>query len=190
MDEYSTPAIEGVMREAIQDDTSVAVDSVLLDANRGDRCATRWPAEWCGCAHSYGGRRHRRDRGRHQAARRRNYGRHVRQHPQPGLVDESERRAFRLARQRGQHWRLPVQGGDQGGTLATIPIIDSSTVPAKTLILVDAADFVSVGGGAPRFEMSDSALRCILKTPTPAELVAAGSPGVVAAPQRSLFQTD
>ena len=33
MDEYSTPAIEGVVREAIQDDTSVAVDSVLLDAN-------------------------------------------------------------------------------------------------------------------------------------------------------------
>ena len=33
MDDTRTPAIEGVVREAIQDDTSVAVDSVLLDAN-------------------------------------------------------------------------------------------------------------------------------------------------------------
>ena len=37
--------------------------------------------------------------------------------------------------------------------------------------------------------MSDSATLHLEDT-APAELVAAGSPGVVAAPQRSLFQTD
>ena len=33
MDEHSIPAIEGILREAIQLDTSVATDSVLIDAN-------------------------------------------------------------------------------------------------------------------------------------------------------------
>ena len=33
MNDHSTPAIEGLIREAIQVDTSVAIDSVLLDAN-------------------------------------------------------------------------------------------------------------------------------------------------------------
>src|SRR5262249_21264083 len=75
------------------------------------------------------------------------------------------------------------------GTLANIPIIDSSTITAKTVILMDAADFVSVGGGAPRFDMSDSATIHMEDT-TPLELVGTGSPGTVASPQRSLFQTD
>jgi HK97 family phage major capsid protein len=33
MDEHSIPAIEGVLREAVQEDTAIAIDSVLLDAN-------------------------------------------------------------------------------------------------------------------------------------------------------------
>ena len=33
MDEHSVPAIEGLLREAIQDDTTVAIDTVLIDAN-------------------------------------------------------------------------------------------------------------------------------------------------------------
>src|SRR5262249_58307849 len=33
MGDHSVPAIEGLIRQAIQDDTSVAVDSVLIDAN-------------------------------------------------------------------------------------------------------------------------------------------------------------
>jgi hypothetical protein len=55
------------------------------------------------------------------------------------------------------------------------------------MILVDAADFVVVGGDAPRMEMSDQATLHMEDT-TPLELVA--SPSTVAAPQRSLFQTD
>ena len=45
------------------------------------------------------------------------------------------------------------------GTLGNIPYIDSATIPSKTMILVDAADFVVIGGGAPRMEMSDQAPR-------------------------------
>jgi len=83
---------------------------------------------------------------------------------------------------------FPFRDEIRGGTLNTIPIIDSATVPAKTLILVDAADFVVVGGGAPRMEISDQATLHMEDT-TPLDLVS-GSPGTAASPQRSLFQTD
>src|SRR5215831_10715355 len=33
MGDHSVPAIEGLIRQAIQDDTSVAIDTVLLDSN-------------------------------------------------------------------------------------------------------------------------------------------------------------
>jgi hypothetical protein len=75
------------------------------------------------------------------------------------------------------------------GSLLNIPIIDSATVTSKTVILVDAADFVTAGGQGPRFELSDSATLHMEDT-TPLELVGTGSPGTVASPQRSLFQTD
>jgi hypothetical protein len=74
------------------------------------------------------------------------------------------------------------------GTLNNIPIIDSATVPSKTVILVDAADFVVMPGEAMRFEISDQATLHMEDT-TPLDLVS-GSPGTVASPQRSLFQTD
>jgi hypothetical protein len=82
---------------------------------------------------------------------------------------------------------FPFRDEIKAGTLATIPYIDSANVPSKTMILVDAADFVVVGGDAPRMEMSDQATLHMEDT-TPLELVA--SPSTVAAPQRSLFQTD
>jgi hypothetical protein len=83
---------------------------------------------------------------------------------------------------------FPFAAEVAAGNLRGVPIIDSGTVPAKTVILVDAADFVVVGGEAPRFEISDQATLHMEDT-APADLVA-GSPGTVASPQRSLFQTD
>jgi hypothetical protein len=74
------------------------------------------------------------------------------------------------------------------GTLNNIPIIDSATVTPKTVILADAADFVTMGGDSVRFDISDQATLHMEDT-APADLVS-GSPGVVASPQRSLFQTD
>jgi hypothetical protein len=74
------------------------------------------------------------------------------------------------------------------GTLNGIPLIDSATVTAKTMILVDAADFVVVGGEAPIMTTSDQAT-LHMEDSAPLDLVS-GSPGTVASPQRSLFQTD
>ena len=65
-------------------------------------------------------------------------------------------------------------------------VIDSGTVPVGTVGMVDAADFVSVGAEAPRFEISDQATLHMEDT-TPLPIVDGGTP---AAPVRSLWQTD
>jgi HK97 family phage prohead protease/HK97 family phage major capsid protein len=187
MDEHSIPAIEGLLREAIQQDTSVAVDSVLIDANPAT--VVRPPGLLNGVA-----------------ALTATAGGGI-----AGLVGDIKALISALVASTYGNIRNPVwlmNPGDvlsaslvsapntgifpfrdeiRGGTLNTIPIIDSATVPSKTMILVDAADFVVVGGEAPRMEMSDQATLHMEDT-TPLELVA--SPSTVAAPQRSLFQTD
>jgi hypothetical protein len=54
---------------------------------------------------------------------------------------------------------------------------------------VDAADFIIIEGGAPRFDVSDQATLHLEDT-TPLAIGTAGAPATVAAPVRSLFQTD
>jgi HK97 family phage prohead protease len=189
MEDASTPAIEGVIREAIQDDTSVVVDSILIDANaatvirpagllNGVAALTATTGGGLNAlvgdilqlvgaitTASYGNIRNL-----------------------VWLVNPAQVLSASLtgAAATGVY---PFKEEISRGTLANIPFIDSATVPAKTMILVDAADFVSIGGGAPRFDISDSATIHMEDT-SPAELVGTGSPGTVASPQRSLFQTD
>jgi hypothetical protein len=188
MSDHSIPAIEGVLRDAVQTDTTVAVDSVLIDANPAT--AVRPPgllngvtvttataggglAALIGDIKSLIG-----------ALTTATYG-NVRtpawlMNPTDvlgaGLVSAVNTGIF------------PFKDEVARGVLATIPIIDSATVPAKTMILIDAADFVVVGAEAPRFELSDQAT-LHMEDSVPLDLVS-GSPGVVASPQRSLFQTD
>jgi hypothetical protein len=187
MDEHSIPAIEGLLREAIQQDTTVAVDSVLIDANPATVVR---PA---GLLNGVGGLTATAGGGI------------------AAIVGDIKALVGAIVASTYGNLRSPVwlmNPGDllsaslltaantgifpfrdeiRGGTLNTIPIIDSATIPSKTMILVDAGDFVVVGGGAPRIEMSDQATLHMEDT-TPLELVA--SPSTVAAPQRSLFQTD
>ena len=58
-----------------------------------------------------------------------------------------------------------------------------------TVIAIDAADFVSVGGEGPRFEISDQATLHFEDT-APADIVSGASPGTAATPVKSLWQTD
>jgi hypothetical protein len=69
------------------------------------------------------------------------------------------------------------------------PVIISGTVTAGMVILIDAADFVVIEGGAPRFDVSDQAV-LVYDDTAPAALGTTGSPAVVGAPARSLWQTD
>jgi hypothetical protein len=84
---------------------------------------------------------------------------------------------------------FPFRDEVRAGSMSGWPIIDSGHVPAGTVIALDAADFVSVGAEAPRFEVSDQATLHMEDT-NPAQIGTVGTPGVVAAPTRSMFQTD
>jgi len=75
------------------------------------------------------------------------------------------------------------------GRFRGYPLFQSTTVPAGTVFLVDAADFFSATGDTPVFNASDTATLHMEDT-TPLAIGTAGSPNTVAAPVRSLYQTD
>lgn len=193
LDEYSIPAIEGVLRDALQVDTAVAVDTILIDAN---------PATVIRPAGLLNGL--------------------TTQTPTPlgtgnqpvltALVGDLNVLIGALAQStkgniRSPVWLLnpqevlgaslalsalgdfPFRDEIARGTLNNIPFIDSTVVPRNTVILIDAADFVVVGAEGIRMDLSDQATIHMEDT-SPTDLVGVGSPPVVAAPQRSLFQTD
>jgi HK97 family phage major capsid protein/HK97 family phage prohead protease len=84
---------------------------------------------------------------------------------------------------------FPFRAEIDSGTLISYPVITSPTVTAGMIILVDAADFVSLSGDDPRFEVSDQATLHMEDT-TPLAIGTPGAPNTVAAPVRSMFQTD
>jgi HK97 family phage prohead protease/HK97 family phage major capsid protein len=77
----------------------------------------------------------------------------------------------------------------EAGSKFGVRFIVSATCPAGRVIAVDTADFATAQGDAPRFAVSTDATLHEEDT-TPLALSATGSPNVVAAPMRSLFQTD
>lgn len=188
MSEHSSPAIEGLIRDAIQQDTSVAIDSILLDANAStavrpagilNGVAATTATAGGGFAAVVGDLR-----ALTGALTTNTYG-NIRN--PAWLMNPTDVNVAKLtvAPNSGIFpWREELNAGTFNG----YPVIDSGTVPPKTVILIDAADFVSVGGGAPRMELNDSATLHMEDT-TPTDL-ATGSPATVASPQRSLFQTD
>jgi HK97 family phage prohead protease/HK97 family phage major capsid protein len=187
MGDHSVPAIEGLIREAIQQDTQVAIDSVLLDANAATTIRPAGLLNGVGATTATAGGGIAALVGDItaliNAISTSTYG-NIRNLVWLANQTDLLRASLLTATNTGI---FPFRDEIRGGTLNGIPIIDSATVTAKTLILVDAADFVVVGGEAPRMEMSDQATLHMEDT-TPLDLVA--SPSTVAAPQRSLFQTD
>jgi HK97 family phage major capsid protein len=188
MNDHSIPAIEGLLREAVMVDTSVAIDNVLIDANPA---TTIRPA---GLLNGVAGLTPTAGGGLNaltgdlklltQGLVAGTYG-NVRNPVwlmNPGdLISASLTSAANTG-------IFPFRDEIKGGTLGGIPFVKSVTMPTHQMVLVDAADFVVVGGDAPRLEISDQATLHLEDT-TPLDLVA-GSPGVVASPQKSLFQTD
>jgi HK97 family phage major capsid protein/HK97 family phage prohead protease len=188
MAEHSTPAIEAVLRQAIVEDTSVAIDTILLDATAAS--ATR-PAGLrngvTGATATTGG-------------------------GLAALVGDVKALAGALITGSNGHLRDPVwimnpiqvlsiqfqtnatgqfifQDEIAQGRFRGYPLYQSTTVPSGTVLLLDAADFFSATGDAPVFNASDTATLHMDDT-TPLALSAAGAPNTVAAPIRSLYQTD
>lgn len=186
--EHSNPAIEGLIRSAIQEDTSVALDSVLLDATAATSIRPAGlRAGVAGLTATAGG-------------------------GFTALVGDVKQLLGALVTGSNGNLRQPVwimnptqaisisltqnAGGDfpfkqeiNNNALMGYPVIVSSNVPAGTVILVDAADFCWIEGSAPRFDLSDQAV-LVYDDTAPAALGATGSPNVVGAPARSLWQTD
>jgi HK97 family phage prohead protease len=188
MADHSIPAIEGVLRQAIQEDTAISLDSVLLDNNPA---TTIRPAGILngvtpvgataggGIAAVVGDIKNMIG-----ALVTATYG-NIRS--PAWLMNPADMLSASLV-SAPNTGVFPFKDEVGRGTLNNIPIIDSATVPPKTVILVDAADFVVMQADAMRFEISDQATLHMEDT-SPADLVS-GSPGTVASPQRSLFQTD
>jgi HK97 family phage major capsid protein len=184
--EHSIPAIEGLLRTFISEDTEVAVDTVLVDANAATAIRPAGLRNGVtGLTATTGG-------------------------GFAALVGDIKAMISVLAAAnalRNPVWIMhptqatsisltatangvfPFKAEIDGKMLQGYPTIISSTIPAGTLILLDAADFVSVSGDEPRFEVSDQATLHFEDT-TPQQIGTVGTPNVVAAPARSMFQTD
>ena len=156
IDEHSIPAIQALLRDAIQQDTAVALDAILLDANASS--TIRPPGLLngvSGLTPTAGG-------------------------GFTALVGDIKQLTNALltgtaGNVRSPVWLMnPIQANSIGliaapstgvfpfaaeinsGRLGGWPVIVSGTVPATTVIVLDAADFVSVSEG-PMFRVSDQA---------------------------------
>jgi HK97 family phage major capsid protein/HK97 family phage prohead protease len=187
LDEHSIPAIEGLLRNAIQEDTAVALDSILLDTNPAttvrpagllNGVTPLTPVAGGGFDALVGDLKAL--TGQLLTATLGNVRAPV------FLMNPQQVQSISLTNVYGN---FPFKDEVARGTLLGWPIIDSGTVPLGTVIALDAADFLTVGGDAPRFEITDQATLHEEDT-TPLAIGTAGTPAVVAAPVRSLWQTD
>jgi HK97 family phage prohead protease len=188
MDIHSIPAIAALLRDAIQMDTTVAVDSVLIDATAASAIRPAGLLNSISALTATAGGGFAAVVGDVKqltgALTTATYGN---TRSLTWLMNPTNINSLKLtvATNTGVFpWRDELERG----TLNGYPVVDSATVPANTVILIDAADFVVAAGDGPTFAASDQATLHMEDT-TPLDLVA-GSPGVVASPQRSLFQTD
>jgi HK97 family phage major capsid protein len=188
--EHSTPAIEGLIRQAIVEDTSVAIDTILLD---GTAATTTRPAGLRAgvaavTATAGGGLTAVIGdiRGLTSALI---TGTNGNLRAPVWIMNPADVLALSLIPATAGGGEFPFKTELNGGTLQGYPVIQSANVTADMMFLVDAADFVSVTGDTPRFDVSDQAVITMDDT-APAQLGVVGSPNVVAAPSRSLWQTD
>ena len=186
--EKSTPDIEQVLRTAIQEDTGVAIDTVLLDNNAATAirpAGLRYGVT--GITPTTGG------------------GFNALVPDLKGLVGAliassngnirqpmwvmNPVQALSISLTQNTAGDFPFAADLRAGTLLGYPVAQSATVPLGTVALVDAADFFSATGDEPRFDVSDQATLHMEDT-APAAISVAGTPNAVAAPVRSMFQTD
>lgn len=188
--EHSTPALDGLIRQAIIEDTAVAIDSVLLDATaatttrpaglRAGVSATSATAG-AGIAAFIGDIR--------ALTSALITGTNGNLRSPVWIMNPADVLAASLLPATAGSGDFPFKTELAAGRLQGYPVIQSSNVAADMMFLVDAADFVSVTGDSPRFDVSEQATIHMEDT-TPLAIGTAGSPNTVAAPTRSLWQTD
>jgi HK97 family phage prohead protease len=195
MGESSIPAIEGLLRNAIQEDTAITLDNVLIDDDDADAIrpagllsttaipigsgavavAPSGTAGFAGIVADLQALT-----GALLTATMGNIRDMVL------LMNPMQTLSISLAAMPGVS-AFPFMADIAANRLLTYPILKSGTVPPGTIIAVDAADFVVVGGEAPRFEVSDQAT--LHMEDTDPQAITGGTPSP-AVPVRSLWQTD
>jgi HK97 family phage major capsid protein/HK97 family phage prohead protease len=187
MAQYSNPAIEAILRQGLQDDTSEALDAYLIDniASSASRPAgllngvTPLTATASGTT------------------------------TEKMVADLKQLISAIVAAGGGTDIVMlinPAQSISLGFAMTTtgdflfatvteagqkfnVTFIVSQTVTAGTVIAIEASEFATATGDAPRFAVSNEATLHEEDT-TPLAIGTPGAPATVAAPVRSLFQTD
>jgi HK97 family phage major capsid protein/HK97 family phage prohead protease len=184
--EHSTPEIETILRQLIMDDTGVAVDTVFIDnvavstirpagirngvsaltatAGGGFAALVADLAAMVGALAAVNA-----------------MGSLV------WIMNPVQQIKIGLTQNAGGNF--PFQSEINANRLLGYSVVVSSTVPAGMVILINADDLLVVQGDTPRFDVSDQATLHFEDT-TPLQISASGSPNTVAAPVRSMFQTD
>jgi HK97 family phage major capsid protein len=186
--EKSTPDIEQVLRTAIQEDTGVAIDTVLLDTNAATvirPAGLRNGVTGVTAATGGGFNALVADLKALVGALITSSGGNIRQ---PVWIMNPVQ-ALSISLTQNAAGDFPFAADLRAGTLLGYPVAQSATVTNGTVALVDAADFFAATGDEPRFEVSDQAVLHMEDT-APQALSTTGTPNVVAAPLRSMFQTD
>ena len=187
--EHSVPAIEGLLRSAVQEDTAIALDSVLLDTNPSTVVRPAGILNGVtGLTPTAGGGFAALTTDIKQLTGALLTGTKGNVRNPAWLLNPQQVNSIGLTAAPGAGV-FPFRDEIGQKQLGGWPVIDSGTVPVGTAIVIDAADFVSVGGEAPRFEVSDQTTLHLDDT-TPLDIGTAGTPPTVAAPVKSMFQTD
>jgi HK97 family phage prohead protease len=189
IDEHSIPAIQGLLRDAVQTDTAIALDSVLIDANAATAIRPAGILNGVSGLTPTAGGGFTALTGDIKALTGALLTGTLGNVRNPvWLMNPQQVNSIGLVAAPGAGV-FPFRDEIGRGTLGGWPVIDSGTVPLGTVIVVDAADFVSVTGDGPRFEISDQATLHMEDT-APTDISTAGTPAVVAFPAKSMFQTD
>jgi len=186
---HTNPQIEGLIRQWIQEDTSAALDAVLLDATAASALRPAGIRNGVSVTTATAGGGFTAligDLKALVAALITGTAGNIR--TPVWIMNPIQQLAISLTQNAGGEF--PFAAEINQNRFQGMPVIVSSTVTAGMVILVDAADFVALEGDAPSFSVSDQAtLHMEDTTPLPIATGAQG-PGVLATPTRSLYQTD
>lgn len=181
--EHSTPAIEQLIRVAMQEDTAVAIDTILLDATAADTTRPAGLRNGVGVTSATSGGGFAALVGDIKAlvgvlATANSLRRPV------WIMNPVDVLSLTLTQNSGGDFPFSVEVNQ--GRLQGYQILQSTTQTAGTVILMDAADFFSATGDEPNFEVSDQAVLHMEDTSPQA----IGVSGSATLPIRSMFQTD
>jgi HK97 family phage prohead protease len=183
----STPQIESLLRQEMEEDTAVAIDTALIDANAA---STTRPAGLrngvAGLTPTASGTPTEKMVADLKqligAITAVNGGRDI-------VVILNPLQAMSLTFAQTTTGDFLFATSAEAGARFNVSFVASNTCTAGMLIAVDAADFASATGDMPRFRLSAEATVHDEDT-TPLPISTTGTPNVVAAPVRSFFQTD